>query len=423
MDLGVLFRRRTDVSRKFLGLLFEGKYLRENERPSDIYLSYLISLILGKGLSTPFEVLQIISQVYETPSGAAVAGASTTIRTSTSKHFIPNYKTLIEILKKGRGFLFLKSLIVSSVLDATKKKILWSGWLIDCISLIPNILVENIVFSTLLRLECWWNRSAYLPRSIGISTPSSPQLRPTRAASPTSASPKPQKSHIVAFSAFAKFIATLVTYPFDVLRTRQIIHSFTSLSSSLSQGSSAAPLDNSPPTLRQAYQDVYEDVRTLKFGGGLLAGLVRACLYVFMKDKFLSILKKYSKYVPREDEPSDQPDEFTFSLILDYWSGAFAELFVLPLTLIIRKTQISSAFKTQEQGGFWKYLAEMKNTKSLKQLFTGFQYQVISTLLIWFGTMFFFNIYRSLVSLTKKYLADSDAKKKPPFNALPPRRL
>ena len=146
----------------------------------------------------------------------------------------------------------------------------------------------------------------------------------------------------------------LLTHPLEVMRTRLIINQF--------HPSSQTP---STLTLQSCINDVYVNVRLLKFGCGLLPSALKVILYILLKDLVANLLKKIttsslalsgaattstSLYIPYsklkftednsanndDDKSASVEDSFIKSLMLDYVSGAIAEVCTLPLTVIIK---------------------------------------------------------------------------------------
>eukprot|EP01116_Phalansterium_solitarium_P016604 TRINITY_DN3888_c0_g1_i1.p1 TRINITY_DN3888_c0_g1~~TRINITY_DN3888_c0_g1_i1.p1 ORF type:complete len:342 (+),score=80.80 TRINITY_DN3888_c0_g1_i1:503-1528(+) len=335
MDFGILFRQRTIAAQKFLKLLQNRDHFYEGESSIDIVLSYIAGLLVSKALATPLEVSQIIAHVLGRKNPDVLRGVL-------------------------RAFL----------LDPARRGVLWSGWLVDLFTWLPDLAVENIAFRLIKR---------HIPDKYDLT------------------GRVPRKEWNWGACLASKLLATLVSYPGAVMRTRAVMRSF-----------------GSPPgDWRSCVADVYAGAR---LGCGLLPALVRVVLFIGLKEFYYRNLRQLDKRHSRRSFGSDSEDELGFSvepppdetqiskhLMLDYLSGALAECVLFPLTVIIHKMQASRPGGP----GFFQLFRATWRDEGVRGLLGGFGAHVGDICLIYFGAGLVFTITRGIIQRVNRLLASA----------------
>jgi len=373
MDVGLLFRKRTESSQKFIRILLERKYLGAGESPFDIVFSYIISVVIMKILSTPFEVSQ----------------------------------TVYQVLGRSENSLF-KTIIFASLSNPLRRKVLWSGWLVDLLSVFPNIVVENIAFDMLSILSRFFRKKLYRRTTFFQRFPlfqledseenksnsgNVPHTNPNIADGLGRSRGDRKKNRLVS-GLVSKLIAHIVTYPLEVLRTRYIISQFVPSSF----------LEEQSLTLRGCLNGIWVHPKHFNFGSGLLPMVSKVIVYICFKEIILSLMKARQKKMesywnrPYKLNAESTREGFSKCLMVDFVSGAIAECLTFPFSVIIRNLQVNPAID------FFGCLEKIWRREKLFGLFSGFRYQLVGTVLTWFGTMVFFSLSRTLISASKQLL-------------------
>jgi hypothetical protein len=224
MDLGLLFRKRLNASQSFLKILTQRTYLAKgsegflpilnvplDESPAEILKSYLLALIASKIICTPFEIAELVCQT------------------------------------KHRKFNALQTVLILCLRTKGKRKLLFSGLGIDFAALIPNIIIENIIFDSLSVLSL---------------------------------------SRLLA-SLMSKLASVIVSYPLEVLRTRSTLADINDNIFSIS---------GLPVTLKSSLGDIWREPHA-----GLPLTWLKVFLYIVSKEIIYNQLKYIGlKRVKRE---------------------------------------------------------------------------------------------------------------------------
>lgn len=181
--------------------------------------------------------------------------------------------------------------------------------------------------------------------------------------------------------------------------------------------------------VRRTYAEVYAEPRQLRFKAGLVASLLKVVLYLLLKEGVILGMKKtdewkkqqqhqnplrtptYYIYNPHSLDAIHPDNQHTHSgrtnmskhLVFDFVSGATAEFLMLPLSIVIRRLHTRHS-SDQKLFGFLECVEEIWRESGVRGFFSGLKFQVIITLLVWFGTMFFFNVFRSMIATAKQRL-------------------
>jgi len=149
----------------------------------------------------------------------------------------------------------------------------------------------------------------------------------------------------------------------------------------------------------------------ISFGSGFYASIIKVILYIALKDVTYNQLKaiatrrkviqQYKRWQPEDEEDEESSISFSKSLMLDYVSGLVSEFLLLPMTVIIRKLQSKSDLHNLPtwQGSFIRAMKHIWKTEGIMGFYRGLPYHAVDGLLIYFGTMAFFAIFRAALLL------------------------
>ncbi|PRP79200.1 hypothetical protein PROFUN_13080 [Planoprotostelium fungivorum] len=437
MDLGILLRRRTIASRKLYLLFYNTDTTKDSiygqdEQPTDIFPSDLTNQVLG-------DISQLMNSRQQT--GRPPAPRPLDLFTSFWSSLLPWRKTGDVKMKSLRALMFY-----TTVLDL-------------CI-LLPNLLVENVIFLSLLRLQKFFSSFSVFRRRLSLlrkidgdeenapeqryntrtSFTFEPKLRENRS---RSSSILVKNWHVFYFGAAAKLIANISTYPIEVLKTRLTLTLYRHF------------VDSEEPrpvlfreSLNKVYKDIFIHSKTLNFGSGLITMIVKTVFYITIKQALLKhffIFQKEEKFpvdVEDDDAPTSniqwllnhlfginskrvrqgrlsgvdpRPAQETFirCLFADYLTGAVAEAVMIPLTLILKKRQLDKQtlwasiklVKHLNDVTWRRILKAWTSSGELTWTFRGLRFHLINVFVVWFSTMAFFQLWRLFVSRVRRVSA------------------
>ena len=82
--------------------------------------------------------------------------------------------------------------------------------------------------------------------------------------------------------------------------------------------------------------------------------------------------------------------------MLDYVSGLLGEMAVYPLSVVIRNLQTNSPLSQQSQGSFVQTVKSLWKTEGIRGFYKGFLCHTWNALSVYFITMIFFALSRSV---------------------------
>ncbi len=238
-------------------ILLDGNNLVKGELPSDIRAisthlvliisvrSYLSGLLVAKLISTPFEVSEIATQIRDRLSGKSVG-----------------------------------ALLLSYIFNSKRRKLMWSGLGTDLITVLPSIIIENIVFDALGHHHEVSSTKRRMIATLG-------KLVAT----------------VFTYRVNVTSIAYHNIYPLEVLRTRIIEKKL------VNKLVPDVKLQIPPASLESCLRDVFVNPWILIFGSGFQPSLMKVILYIGLKDMIYNQLKSFAMRQTSRQEYKWQPED------------------------------------------------------------------------------------------------------------------